>query len=220
MIKPTAMLLFLSVVGAGAHAVPPVADDLVLADVSACRKPAMTPPPPTTEEEGRFNVRRKYVDLDGSGTCVLLEFWVERLGNSDAVGMRTLGHRFLHVQRGKWEPFGTSLALFPFLLRSPSTGQAYLVVAPDEDIDTMAAGGIMPTAYIRGKWNPKDQFSMETYSLIPVDQGANQIYRALAAQLAKRTPADKQTPAERNRIRALQLHAGDTAAGNSQAPAR
>jgi hypothetical protein len=176
-------------------------------------------PPPIREGAERYNVRRRYIDLDGSGTCVLMDFWVERLGGSDSPGMRTLGHSFRHVYHGKWVPFETDLQLFPYLLRSPGTGQTYLVTAPDRDIDDIA-GGIMPAAYVRGKWDTNDPTAIHTYALLPVDQGRSQIYRALAAQLAQRTPADKQTPAQRNRIRALQFEARDVDAGISPAPAQ
>jgi hypothetical protein len=193
--------------------------DLALADAGACKKPRVTAPPPIREGAQRYNVRRRYVDLDGSGTCVLMDVWVERIGNSDSPGMRTLEHSFRHVYRGKWVPFTTSLELVPYILRSPSTGQIYLVTAPDTDIDNLV-GGIMPTAYVRGRWEMSDPTMVHTYSLVPVKQGRSQLYRALAAQLAARTPADKQTPAERDRIHALEFAARDVDAGISPEPAQ
>jgi len=198
--------LALLTVCASAAAQPPdaVPADLVLADAGACTKPRVAAPPPVREDAKRFNVRRRYVDLDGSGTCVLMDFWVERQGGSDAWGMRTLEHSFKHVYHGKWVAFETDLQLFPYLLRSPGTGQTYLVTAPDADIDDIA-GSIMPAAYMRGKWETDDPTVIHTYSLAPVARGTSRIYGALAAQLAERTPADKQTPAERSRIRALQF---------------
>jgi len=80
-------------------------------------------------------------------------------------------------------------------------------------------GGITPAAYMRGKWETNDPTMGHRYSLARVEQGASQIYRALAEQLAERTPAGKQTDAERAIIQALQFEAGDRAAGPSQAPA-
>jgi hypothetical protein len=218
-IKRAGVVLLLAVSSIGSHAAPAVANDLVLADASTCKKPAVSPPPPVKEGAARYNVRRRYVDLDGSGTCVVMDFWVERLGGSDSWGARTLEHSFRHFYHGKWVPFETDLQLFPYLLRSPSTGQAYLVVTPDTEIDDIA-GNVMPAAYVRGQWETNDPTMAHAYSFVPVDQGASQIYRTLAAQLVARAPADKQTPAERNRIRALQFAAGDAAADASQESAR
>lgn len=218
--KRTAVLLLLTAMGIGAQAASPATEHLVLTDITACKKPAVAPPPPPKQSAERFSVRRRFVDLDGSGTCVLMDFWVERLGGGDAAGMRMLEHRFLHVVGGKWVPFETSLNLFPFLLRSASTGQAYLVVAPDEDIDDIAAGGIQTAVYVRGKWETADQSRIHTYSLIPVTAGKSRIFHALAAQLAQRTPADKQTPGERGRIRALQFDAAEAEKRISNADAQ
>jgi hypothetical protein len=203
----------------GSQAAPAVANDLILVDAGACKRPAAPPPPPVKEGAARYNVRRRYVDLDGSGTCVVMDFWVERLGGSDSWGARTLEHSFRHFYHGKWVPFETDLQLFPYLLRSPSTGQAYLVVTPDAEIDDIA-GNVMPAAYVRGQWDTNDPTMADAYLLVPVDQGASQIYHTLAAQLAARTPAAKQTSAERNRIRALRFAAGDAAAEDSQKSAR
>lgn len=186
--------------------------------MGACKKPAIAPPPPIKEGAKRYNPRRQYIDLDGSGTCVVMDFWVAQLGNNGGRGMQTLDHRFRHFYRGKWVPFETELELFPYLLRSPSTGQTYLVAVPDMDMDDIL-GGITPAAYMRGKWETNDPTMGHRYSLARVEQGASQIYRALAEQLAERTPAGKQTDAERAIIQALQFEAGDRAAGPSQAPA-
>jgi hypothetical protein len=218
-IKRAGVVLLLAVSSIGSQAAPAVANDLILADAGACKRPAAAPPPPVKEGAARYNVRRRYVDLDGSGTCVVMDFWVERLGGSDSWGARTLEHSFRHFYHGKWVPFETDLQLFPYLLRSPSTGQAYLVVTPDTEIDDIA-GNVMPAAYVRGQWETNDPTMAHAYLLVPVDQGANQIYRTLAAQLMARTPAAKQTSAERNRIRALQFAAGDAAADASQESAR
>ncbi|NIA54497.1 hypothetical protein HAV22_12715 [Massilia sp. TW-1] len=215
----SASLALLGACAGAAQALDAIPGDLALADASACKKPRVVAPPPIREGAQRYNVRRRYVDLDASGTCVVMDFWVERLGGSDSWGARTLEHSFRHFYRGKWVAFETDLQFFPYLLRSPSTGQAYLVAAPDTEIDDIA-GNVMPAAYVRGQWETNDPTMAHAYLLVPVDQGASQIYRTLAAQLAARTPADKQTPAERNRIRALQFEAGDAAADTSQGAAR
>lgn len=217
-IKRVAVLLLLAGMSIGALATVPIADDLVLADVTACKKPRVAPPPLMEENDERYNIQRRYIDLDGSDTCVLMEFWVERLSGSDSPGMRTIGHRFLHVFGKKWVPFETDLRLFPFLLRSPSTEETYLVVAPDEDFDIMAAGGIFPEAYVRGSWQTNAPSAVHTYSLLPVTEGRSRIFRALAARLARRTPANKQTPGERERIRALEFKAARQDKGIPPAP--
>lgn len=215
-----AALLLLTGIVIGTQAATPVPQDLVLVDATLCKKPGVAPPLLVKDSAERYNAQRRFIDLDGSGTCVLMDFWVERLGGSDAVGMRTLEHRFLHVVGGKWVPFETSLELFPFLLRSASTGQTYLVVVPDEDIDDIAAGGIQPMAYTRGKWEPAARGIVHTYSLQPVSEGSSHIYGALAAQLAQRTPADKRAPAERQRIHVLQVAASQMEKASAQPPPR
>ncbi|MCS0581063.1 hypothetical protein NX784_05625 [Massilia pinisoli] len=215
----SASLVLLAACAGAAQASDAIPADLVLADANACKKPRVAPPPPIRESAQRYNVRRRYFDLDGSGTCVLMDVWVERIGDSDSPGMRTLEHSFRHVYRGKWVPFVTSLELVPYILRSPSTGQTYLLTAPDTDIDNII-GSIVPTAYVRGQWKTTDPTMVHQYSLVPVKQGRSQLYRALAAQLAARTPADKQTPAERDRIRALEFAARDVDAGISPVPAQ
>jgi hypothetical protein len=212
-------LALLGACAGAAQASDAIPADLVLTDAGACKKPRVAALPPIREGAQRYNVRRRYFDLDGSGTCVLMDVWVERIGNSDSPGMRTLEHSFRHVYRGKWVRFSTRLELVPYILRSPSTGQTYLITAPDTDIDNIV-GGIMPTAYVRGRWETSDPTMLHTYALVPVKQGRSQLYRALAAQLAARTPADKQTDAERDRIRALEFEARDVDAGISPEPAR
>lgn len=203
MTKHAALALLLFALVAGAAQAAPVIGNLVLADAMACKKPDVPAPPPLKNNAERFNVERRYIDLDGSGTCVLMDFWVERQGGSDAAGMRTLEHRFLHLVGRKWVPFETDLELFPFLLHSPSTGQNYLVVAPDPAMDDIAAGGIQPEVYLRGSWKTNNPAEVDTYSLQALAQGKGPVLRALATQLEKRTPSAMQTPAERARIKAL-----------------
>jgi hypothetical protein len=220
-IKQTApILLLLSGLGSSAQAATAVADDLVLADATACRKPDITPPAPLKNSAERFNVERRYIDLDGSGICVLMDFWVERLHGSDSPGMRTLEHRFLHLVNRKWVPFETDLALFPFVIRSSRTGQTYLVVTPDPAMDDIAAGDIQPEAYLRGTWKTNDPARVDTYSLQPVVQGKSLVYRALAAELAKRAAAGKQTSTELDRIKALQSAAAEAEGKAPPSPSR
>lgn len=203
-----AALFLLTGAAIGAQAAPPE-NDLVLADASVCARPGLAAPPRLKESHARYNIGRRYIDLDGSGTCVLMEFWVERLSGSDSPGMRTLGHRFLRATGKKWVPFETALPLFPYLLRAPGSGQAYLVVAPDKDMDSISAGGIQPEVYVRGGWQTREPGWVDEYVLLPVGQEKGRILRALAAQLAQRTPPEKQTHGERERIRALLFAAAE-----------
>lgn len=184
LVPQSALALLLLTAMASAAQAAPVAGDLVLADM-ACKKPDVPAPPPLKNNAERFNAERRYIDLDGSGTCVLMDFWVERQGGSDAAGMRTLEHRFLHLAGRKWVPFETDLAFFPFLLRSPSSGQTYLVVAPDPALDDMAAGGIRPEVYLRGGWKTNHPDEVDTYALRPLEQGKSLVLRIIAAQLKK-----------------------------------
>ena len=203
-----AVLLSLTGAAIGAQAAP-IAGDLVLADETACRKPGLAVPPRLKESHERYNIQRRYIDLDGSGTCVLMEFWVERLSGSDSPGMRVLGHRFLRAAGKKWVPFETDLPLFPYLLRAPDSRQAYLVVVPDDDMDSMSAGNVQPEVYVRGGWQAREPGWVDQYVLLPVGQDKGRILRALAGQLARRTPPDKQTRGERERIRALLFAAAE-----------
>lgn len=212
--------LLLTAIGSGAHAASSVPDDLVLADVTSCTKPRLAPPP-MKETYERYHFQRRHIDLDGSGACVLMEAWIERLSGSDSPGMRTRVLRFLRAAGRKWVPFQTDLQLFPFLLRSPSTGETWLVVAPDEDFDSVLGGGVRPEAYVRGGWQTDDPFgvsAMPVYALLPVGEGKGRILRALAARLAERTPADRQTPAERHRIHSLQFEASEADKASASVP--
>lgn len=209
MLARTAALLLLTGAAIGAQAAPPE-NGLVLADASACRKPRLAAPPRLKESYERYHIQRRYIDLDGSGTCVLMEFWVERLSGSDSPGMRVLGHRFLRAAGKKWVPFETNLPLFPYLLRAPGSGQVYLVVAPDDDMDSMSAGLVQPDVYVRGGWQTREPGWVDRYVLLPVSQQKGHILRALAEQLARRTPPDQQTRGERERIRALLFAAAQT----------
>ena len=214
------LLLLPTAIGTGAQAAPAVPDDLVLADIANCTKPRLAPPPQMKETYERYNFQRRYIDLDGSGTCVLMDAWIERLSGSDSPGMRTRMLRFLRASGKKWVRFQTDLQLFPFLLRSPSTGEAWLVVAPDHDFDS-ALGGVFSEAYVRGGWQANDPASVSgtpVYALLPVSEGKGRILRALAARLAQRTPADRQTPAERERIHALEFEADEADGARPPAP--
>lgn len=201
----------------GAQAAPP-GTGLVLADASACAKPRLAAPPRLKESHARYNIRRRYIDLDGSGTCVLMEFWVERLSGSDSPGMRTLGHRFLRATGKKWAAFETALQLFPYLLRAPGGGQAYLVVAPDYDMDSISAGGVQPEVYVRGGWQTGEPGWVDRYVLLPAGRERGHILRTLAGQLAQRTAPEKQTHGERKRIRALLFAAAEADKTGAAAP--
>jgi len=135
--------------------------------------------------------------------------------------MRTLRNRFLRAAGKKWAIFQTELQLLRFRLRSPSTGETYFVDAPDADIDRIIGGGVIPQAFLRGRWQTDDPPSLShahKYTLLPVGEGQSQIFHALSAQLVQRIPAEKQTPAERARIRSLQLRAAEADKGSSPAP--
>lgn len=217
MIKQASVLFLLAGLGFNSHATQP-SDDLTLSDASACTKPRVSPPPLGEETYERYNIQRRYIDLDGSGTCALMDVWIERLSGSDSPGMRTLGKRFFHFVNKKWVPFNTDLELFPYLLHSQSTRQTYLIVAPDADMDIMVGGKIIPQAYTRGSWANDDPTQQHKYILLPVGRERSQLFRMLSAQLAQRTPADKQTPGERKRILALEFEASQVDKGLSLSP--
>ena len=90
----------------------------------------MVPPAPRKQSYKAYRFQRRLLDFDGSGNCVLMDFQIERLGGSDAVGMRSLEHRFERVVGGKWQPFETSLDYFPHAFKRRADGKVYLIDAP------------------------------------------------------------------------------------------
>lgn len=193
--------------GSACHAAPTVAailQEYQLVDTSQCRKPAAMPPPAIKETYETFNLRRRLIDLDGSGNCVLMEFWVERLGGSPARGMRSLQHRFMRQVNGKWQPFESALEYFPYTLKSAKSGQVFFVVAPHRyDINDMVFSG-MDEVYLRKGWRNATPGSPDDLELEPVSGQRGLILQALAVHLARGLPGAKgDTRADRERIKRL-----------------
>lgn len=76
-----------------------IGTDYELVDLSArCAKPAIAPPRAPKEREWQFSVSRGLVDLDGSGQCVVMDFWTERgskarCGDRMSASGKSLTHR-------------------------------------------------------------------------------------------------------------------------------
>lgn len=196
----------LSTIGAcvAATPAPAAAHEYRLVDASQCRQPAALPRSRFKESYETYNLRRRTLDLDGSGRCVLMEYWVERIDGSPARGMRTVQQRFLRHANGKWRPFVAGLNYFPYVLKSSATGQVFLVTAPHEhDIDDMLFEGRFEV-YLRKGWRAPMAGYHDELQLEPVSEQRAAILRALATQLAVRlATATGDTQVERERIERL-----------------
>ncbi len=177
----------------------------VLVDLAACKKPPLAPPalPATSYEQ--YDARRRFVNLDGSGQCVLLDFWIERLGGSPSAGMRVLEHRYLRFTGGKWQPFVAAFTWYPYALKERTTGKVYLVDAPtEEDLgDFMVLKTGVPRVFTTAGWISEKGFN-DSLALQEVTAGRAEILLALARRLEPHaTPARDPRGAERARIRML-----------------
>ncbi|QNA88735.1 hypothetical protein G4G28_09925 [Massilia sp. Dwa41.01b] len=189
------------------HAAPPpgAASQYRLLDLAACRKPAAVAPAlpgPTFEAYG---AQRRLLNLDGSGRCVLMDFWIARLGGSESPGMRVLEHRFMRVVHRKWQPFDTPLRWYPFAVQERRSGKTYLVDVPtEEDLDDfMVLKTGVPRVFTVTGWVDQQGFVSEL-ALQEVTEGRADILRALSVLLETRAISGRAAPAaERARIRAL-----------------
>jgi len=195
------------------HAAPPVeaAGNYQLVDLGACKQPPLAAPAVPKESYERYAFRRRFVDLDGSGNCVLMEFWIERQGGSAAAGMRTLEHRFLRAVGGKWEAFETELKYFPHALKDRRDNKIYVIEAPtvDDVGDAMVLPADGPRVFKSAGWQQEAGFAAEL-KLEPVDDRRAELLQALAALLEQRPAAAKEKGAEQARIRMLRAQAKST----------
>lgn len=175
-----------------------------LVDLGACNKPRLAAPAVLKASDERVGFTRRFVNLDGSGNCVLMEFWIERLGGSQAAGMRTLEHRFLRPVNGKWQPFEAALTYFPFALKDRRDARIYLIDAPTaQDVgDTMVLPADAPRVWRSAGWEEEPGFTAEL-KLEPVGERRAEVLQALATLLERRLPAAQDQGADRARIRVL-----------------
>lgn len=184
-----------------------------LVDLAACKKPAIAPPALPAESDEMVNAQRRFVDLDGSGRCAVMDFWIERLGGDPSPGMRVLEHRFMRFAGGKWQLFETSLGWFPHALKERSTGRVYLVDAPtEEDLgDFMVLKTGVPRVFTAGGWSSEKGF-VPVLRLQEVSAERADILLALARALEPHaTRVRDRHGAERARIRALREAANSNA---------
>lgn len=194
------------------HAAPPVeaTGNYQLVDLGACKKPQLAAPAVPKDSYERYGFTRRFVDLDGSGHCVLMEFWIERLGGSAAAGMRALEHRFLRVAGGKWEPFETELKYFPHALKDRRDNKVYMIDAPTaEDVgDRMVVPEEGPRVFRSAGWQQEAGFATEL-KLEPVEERRAEVLQALAKLIEQRLPAAKDKGADQARIRMLRTQANN-----------
>ncbi len=164
-----------------AASTPASAQPYLLVDLSACKRPHVAPPAPLEESDEAYGFRRRFLNLDGSGNCVLMDFWIARMGGSAAVGMRTLEHRFMRVVGGKWQAFETSLSYFPHGLKARSDGKLYLIDAPTTDDigDIMVLDVDAPRVFTVTGWQDAGDFAAEL-TLQRVDAKSTEVLHALA----------------------------------------
>ena len=197
-------------VGCSQAAPAPTADgQYQLVDLSVCKKPRVAPPAPPQASYEAYGFRRRFLNLDGSGYCVLMDFWTARLGGSAATGMRTLEQRFMRVVGGNWHAFETSLSYFPHALKARSDGKLYLIDAPTKDDigDIMVLDVDAPRVFTVAGWQNAGDFAAELI-LQPVHAKRAEVLLALAAQLD--AGAKGKSAAERERIRLLTTQANKT----------
>jgi hypothetical protein len=148
-----------------------------LLDPRACKMPPAPAPPQRKDSYAAYRIERRFLDLDGSGRCVLMEVWIARLGGSASPGMRTLEHRFLRFSGGKWRRFETSLDYFPRVLRARSDNARILVVAPtDEELGDSMLGGAAPRVFSVDGWTEGGAW----LALRALDERSEEVLRALA----------------------------------------
>lgn len=183
LIRVTAAMAMLCAAGPGAAAAPPQYD---LVDAGACARPLKRAPPQRKEGGDAYRVERRFLDLDGSGQCVLMDVWIARLGGSDSPGMRTLEHRLLRFSGGKWRRFEASLDYFPHVLRARADNALFLVVAPTEEElgDSMLAGAGPSVLTVAG-WTDGGAW----LDLQPAGERGEDVLRALAAASAAKARA-------------------------------
>lgn len=179
--------------------------DYQLLDLAACTKPGVKPPAPIPETERTYSFERRFLDLDGSGRCVIMDFWIARLGGSDAAGMRKLQSRFLRAVGGKWQPFDAELTYFPYALKARRDNMIYLIDAPVEDDigDSMALQTGTPQLFVAAAWQSEDKESRARLNLKPVEEGRAEKLLALAALLEQRIATAGVKNADRERIALL-----------------
>lgn len=169
-------------------------------DLTDCKMPAKAPKKPK-ELDKTYNFQRQLLDLDRDGLCEVMDLWIERLGNSDSPGMRTLDHQFLVFRQGRWQPFWIDLRYFPYALRTRAAGEVMLIEAAlaDDIGDNMALGGQTVRVFKAPKWQPWVPVSVPQLSLTEIPSGLERagVLQELAVVLTRRLMAGLPDPIRR-----------------------
>ena len=138
-----------------------------------------------------------------------MDFWITRLGGSEAAGMRQLQSRFLREEGGKWQPFGAELKYFPHAVKSRVDGKVFLVEASvEEDIgDRMVLQTRAPRVFSAAGWLAADKELGVRLKLELVEERRPEILGALATLLEQRLATARDKDAERERIAMLRREA-------------
>jgi len=192
-----------------APAAPSAPSAYTLLDAKGCTMPKARPPKAVDETYEQYRFQRRFLDIDGSGQCVMMDFWIARLGGSASPGMRTLDHRFLRVVNGKWQAFETELAYFPHVLKA-ADGKVYLVEAPvkEDTDDAMVLAFQVPRVFSPAGWTEESARMGGTLALDSAEDKRAQVLPALAALLEQHyNPAADPHGAVRARILLLRREA-------------
>ena len=189
-------LSFFAAQVSSAQALP---DNSQWVDLTNCKMPAKAPKKPQ-ELDKRYNFQRRRLDLDGDGLCEVMDFWIERLGNSDSPGMRTQDYQFLVYRGGRWQPFNIDVKYFPYALRSRTTGGLMLIDAAraDDVGDDMVIRHEVARVFEAPKWRQEDPGFVSRLLLTEIPPGSESasVLQELAVLLARKLATIRNSPNE------------------------
>ena len=169
-----------------------------------CQKPgvpdqSMSGP---VDADEHYGVDRRFIDLDGSRTCQIMDVWVEDL--SPVSPNQRVSHSSIYFfQDGKWTLKGRDNPVyFPYTLRNKKTDVRYFLTPVDpsvEDADWVTSGG--DWLKFKGWTDP------EPVRIVPDASwdDPSSLKQALAILLTKRLTSEElsQPPHKKKNLRAL-----------------
>jgi hypothetical protein len=167
-------------------------------NLSACRIPKAKPPPLPAHSDLVYNVQRRFLDLDGNGSCVVMDVWLERLASIPASVSRGFEHRYYRFDGKHWESFIVpELAYYPYALKAKNGDTFYIQAAIPEDVgDDIVLGDAAPTVFQVAPGRKQGLFAADSPSLTPFPGDPQVLLQALATHLAERLQAGQLTKEE------------------------
>jgi hypothetical protein len=182
-----AMLTLLSLLDITCAAtVQDIKQNYELVDLSKCKKSGNLPPVLPKESDRTYNAQRRYLDLDGSGLCAVMDFCLERLAGDPSPGMRNLEHRFYRYADGQWKPFESDIGFYPYAIRLRQTNRVVLVEAADgNDVgdDMVSLGLSSPRVFTRAGWSAQTPGIIDSFNLDLYQGNPGPVLQALAVLL-------------------------------------